>query len=38
MSDLQDGETAEIQGSARLPYIIKNVAGESIPSLRPKCP
>ncbi|MGE0609685.1 MAG: DNA ligase [Pirellulales bacterium] len=27
MPDLQDGETAEIQGSARSPYIIKNVAG-----------
>ncbi|MCE9554681.1 MAG: DNA ligase [Planctomycetes bacterium] len=27
MPDLKDGETAEVQGSARLPYIIKNVGG-----------
>lgn len=27
MPDLQGGESAEIQGSARSPYIIKNVAG-----------
>ncbi|MGE3407557.1 MAG: DNA ligase [Pirellulales bacterium] len=27
MPDLQDGESVEIKGSARLPYIIKNVAG-----------
>jgi DNA ligase-1 len=27
MPDLQDGQSAEIQGSARLPYILKNVGG-----------
>jgi DNA ligase-1 len=27
MSDLQDGQSAEIQGSARLPYVLKNVGG-----------
>ncbi len=27
MPDLQDGESAEVQGSARLPYILKNVGG-----------
>ena len=27
MPDLQDGETAEVQGSAARPYIIKNVGG-----------
>lgn len=27
MPDLQDGETKEVQGSARLPYILKNVGG-----------
>ena len=27
MPDLQDGETAEIKGSAAKPYIIKNVGG-----------
>ncbi|HEX3659656.1 MAG TPA: DNA ligase [Pirellulales bacterium] len=27
MPDLQDGESVEIQGSARLPYILKNVGG-----------
>ena len=25
MPDLLDGQSAEIQGSARLPYIVKNV-------------
>ena len=27
MSDLADGEMAEVQGSARLPYVLKNVGG-----------
>ncbi|HEX3654530.1 MAG TPA: DNA ligase [Pirellulales bacterium] len=27
MPDLQDGESTEVQGSARLPYILKNVGG-----------
>lgn len=27
MATLRDGETAEIQGSAKLPYILKNVGG-----------
>jgi DNA ligase-1 len=27
MPDLQDGESVEIQGSARLPYVLKNVGG-----------
>ena len=27
MPDLQDGQSVEIQGSARLPYILKNVGG-----------
>ena len=27
MPDLQDGESVEVQGSARLPYILKNVGG-----------
>ena len=27
MPDLKDGESVEIQGSARLPYILKNVGG-----------
>lgn len=27
MPDLQDGESAEVQGSARVPYILKNVGG-----------
>lgn len=27
MPDLQDGETVEIKGSARLPYVLKNVGG-----------
>ena len=27
MPDLKDGETAEVKGSARLPYILKNVGG-----------
>lgn len=27
MPDLQDGETAEIQGSARTPYILRNTGG-----------
>jgi len=27
MLDLQDGESVEVQGSARLPYILKNVGG-----------
>ena len=27
MRDLQDGESAEVQGSARAPYILKNVGG-----------
>jgi len=27
MPDLRDGETAEVQGSARLPYILKNISG-----------
>jgi DNA ligase-1 len=27
MSDLRDGESVEMQGSARLPYILKNVGG-----------
>ncbi len=27
MPDLQDGESVEIKGSARLPYILKNVGG-----------
>ena len=27
MPDLKDGETAEVQGSARTPYILKNVGG-----------
>lgn len=27
MPDLLDGETVEIQGSARLPYVLKNVGG-----------
>jgi len=27
MPDLRDGESVEIQGSARLPYVLKNVAG-----------
>lgn len=27
MPDLLDGETAEVKGSARLPYILKNVGG-----------
>src|SRR5688500_3311306 len=27
MPDLNDGETAEVKGSARLPYILKNVGG-----------
>ncbi len=27
MPDLQDGESAEIQGSARTPYVLKNVGG-----------
>ncbi len=27
MPDLRDGETAEVQGSARAPYILKNVGG-----------
>ena len=27
MPDLKDGETAEFKGSARLPYILKNVGG-----------
>ncbi|MEK6239098.1 MAG: DNA ligase, partial [Planctomycetales bacterium] len=27
MADLQDGETAEVQGSAAAPYVLKNVGG-----------
>jgi DNA ligase-1 len=27
MPDLQDGESVEIQGSARLPYLLKNIGG-----------
>lgn len=27
MPDLQDGETAEIKGSAKLPYVLKNTGG-----------
>jgi DNA ligase 1 len=27
MPDLQDGESAEVQGSARMPYILKNIGG-----------
>src|SRR3974377_105229 len=27
MPDLADGETAEVKGSARTPYILKNVGG-----------
>jgi DNA ligase-1 len=27
MADLQDGESVEIKGSARLPYVLKNVGG-----------
>jgi DNA ligase 1 len=27
MPDLQDGQSVEIQGSARLPYVLKNVGG-----------
>ncbi len=27
MLDLKDGETAEVQGSARTPYILKNIGG-----------
>lgn len=27
MADLQDGESVEIKGSARLPYLIKNTGG-----------
>ena len=27
MPDLRDGESAEVQGSARSPYILKNVGG-----------
>lgn len=27
MPDLRDGESAEVQGSARTPYILKNVGG-----------
>ena len=27
MPDLQDGESAQVQGSARAPYILKNVGG-----------
>jgi len=27
MPDLKDGETAEVKGSARVPYILKNVGG-----------
>lgn len=27
MPDLMDGETAEVKGSARLPYVLKNVGG-----------
>ena len=27
MPDLKDGESAEVQGSARAPYILKNVGG-----------
>ena len=27
MPDLKDGETAEVKGSARTPYILKNVGG-----------
>ena len=27
MPDLKDGESAQVQGSARTPYILKNVGG-----------
>ena len=27
MPDLKDGESAEVKGSARTPYILKNVGG-----------
>lgn len=27
MADIQDGESAEVQGSARLPYVLKNIGG-----------
>jgi DNA ligase-1 len=27
MPNLQDGQSVEIQGSARLPYVLKNVGG-----------
>ena len=27
MSDLEDGESVEIQGSAKTPYVIKNTGG-----------
>ncbi len=27
MSNLQDGESIEMQGSARLPYVLKNIGG-----------
>jgi DNA ligase-1 len=27
MPDLQDGESVEMQGSARLPYVLKNIGG-----------
>ena len=27
MPDLKDGESAQVQGSARAPYILKNVGG-----------
>ena len=27
MRDLQDGESAQVQGSARTPYTLKNVGG-----------
>ena len=27
MTDLKDGESAEVQGSARKPYVLKNIGG-----------
>jgi DNA ligase-1 len=40
MPDLLDGQSVEIQGSGRLPYVLKNVGGVyscSCPAWRNQC-
>ena len=40
MPDLNDGESVEIKGSARLPYVLKNTGGVyscTCPACSPDC-